>query len=183
MFGKDAPVWQFLTQFGGPADPLEPLLGTRVVETYPVLAMIALGWTLPDPRPAGRLPKYNPERKTFSNSDWKHVCQQTSTAFLERGLRGVVRWLDDAAEITKPRKSHQDGLDACICLLAAMYMAERRECLMVGNQETGYIVVPYGEGLHDELNARCEKTDRKPSEWVRSFQLRTATPSAIGSAL
>jgi len=47
MFGKETPVWPFLPRFGGPADPLEPVEGTRVFETYPVLAMIALGWTLP----------------------------------------------------------------------------------------------------------------------------------------
>jgi hypothetical protein len=46
----------------------------------------------------------------------------------------VVRWLDDAARITTPLKSDQDGLDACICLLAAVYLAESRECLMVGNR-------------------------------------------------
>ena len=48
MFGEDAPVWRFLNLFGGPADLLEPLAGTCVVETYPVLAMIALDWMLPD---------------------------------------------------------------------------------------------------------------------------------------
>ena len=176
MFGKDAPVWRFLTRFGGPADPLEPLVGTRVLETYPTLAMIALGWTLPDSRPAGRLPKYNPERrKTFSNSDWRHVCGLASSAFRERGLRGVVRWLDDAARITAPRKRDQDGLDACVCLLTALYLAELRECLMVGDQDTGYIVVPYGENLCEELKVRCEKTGRAPSEWIRSFCLQMAT--------
>ena len=121
MFGQDAPVWPFLTRFGGPADPLGPLTGTWVLETYPVLTMIALGWTLPDPRPTGRLPKYNPERKkTFSISDWRHVCQLTSIQFRERGLSGVVAWLDGAAQCNAPRKSDQDGVDACICLLAAL---------------------------------------------------------------
>jgi hypothetical protein len=43
MFGKEAAVWPFLTRFGGPADPLEPIADTRVFETYSVLAMIALG--------------------------------------------------------------------------------------------------------------------------------------------
>ena len=38
MFGKEAPVWPFLTRFGGPADPLEPVADTRVFETYPVLS-------------------------------------------------------------------------------------------------------------------------------------------------
>jgi predicted RNase H-like nuclease len=63
MFGKEAPVWPFLTRFGGPADPMRPIAHTRVFETYPVLAMIALGWMLPDSRAAGRLPKYNPKGK------------------------------------------------------------------------------------------------------------------------
>jgi hypothetical protein len=47
-----------------------------VIETYPVLTMIALGWTIPDSdgRLTGRLPKYNPGRKkTFSIKDWQHV--------------------------------------------------------------------------------------------------------------
>jgi hypothetical protein len=53
MIGSEAPLWPLLTRFGGPANPLEPLTKTRVFETYPVLAMIALGWTLPDSRLVG----------------------------------------------------------------------------------------------------------------------------------
>ena len=77
-----------------------------------------------------------------------------------------------------PRKIDQDGLDACICLLAALYLAEAKSCLMVGNTATGYIVVPYGENLYEELKVRCEQTGRAPSEWVRSFRL-----SASGQVL
>ncbi len=105
MFGKDAPVWRFLTQFGGPADPLASLSGTWVIETYPVLAMIALGWMLPDSRPAGRLSKYNPQRKkTFSIADWQHVCHLTSHEFHKCGLLQIAEWLDDAAQSKKPGK-------------------------------------------------------------------------------
>ena len=175
MFGEDAPVWRFLSRFGGPADPLGPLVGTRVFETYPVLTLIGLGWTLQDKRPSGRLPKYNPERKkTFSINDWQYVCRQVSSEFRARGLLGLARWLDDAAQNTAPRKRHQDGLDACICLLAALYLAELRECLMIGNLETGYIVVPYGAGLCQELKTRCQQTSREPLEWVRSFHMLAA---------
>ena len=175
MFGEEAPMWPFLTRFGGPADPLEPVADTRVFETYPVLAMIALGWTLPDSRAAGRLPKYNPERKkTFSISDWQHVCGLASGAFRKRGLTEIVRWIDGALRKTSPRKSDQDGLDACICLLVALYLAERKDCLMVGDRQTGYIVVPYGAGLRAELDARCNRTGRTPSEWVRMFRLLTS---------
>ena len=172
MFGKEAPLWPFLTRFGGPADPLEPIADTRVFETYPVLAMIALGWMLPDSRAAGRLPKYNPERKkTFLISDWRYVCGMVSDAFRDYGLMDIVRWINHAARNTSPCKSDQDGLDACLCLLVALYLVEGRDCLMVGNRQTGYIVVPYGAGLRAELDARCERTGRVPSEWVRAFKM------------
>jgi predicted RNase H-like nuclease len=184
MFGKEAPVWPFLTRFGGLADPLEPVADTRVFETFPVLAMIALGWVLPDSRAAGRLPKYNPERKkTFSISDWRYVCGLASGAFRDCGLMDIVRWINDAAQNTSPRKSHQDGLDACLCLLVALYLAEKKDCLMVGDRETGYIVVPYGARLRAELDARCNQTGRVPSEWVRVFKMDssriTAHPETI----
>jgi predicted RNase H-like nuclease len=87
MFGSAAPVWEFLTDFGGAANPFDHAQSTRVLETYPVLAIIALGWTLADEeRPAGRLPKYNPERrKTFGISDWAHVCRATSIRLAAEG--------------------------------------------------------------------------------------------------
>jgi predicted RNase H-like nuclease len=171
MFGEEAPVWRFLARFGGPGNPVEPIADTRVFETYPVLAMIALSWMLPDSRPAGRLPKYNPGRSSFSISDWHHVCGLASGAFSERGLVGIVRWISDAAQKTSPLKSDQDGVDACLCLLVALYLAEQKHCLMVGNMQTGYIVVPHGAELHAELVARCKQSGRAPSEWVRKFRL------------
>lgn len=171
MFGKDAPVWPFLSRFGGPADPLEPLANTRVFETYPVLAAIALAWTLPDSRAAGRLAKYNPERrKTFSISDWQHICKMVSAAFRQRGLMELVSWIDSTAGNDSPRKGDQDGLDACMCLLVALYLAEGKECLMVGDQQTGYIVVPHDERLREELEMRCRQTKRAPSHWVQVFR-------------
>jgi hypothetical protein len=140
--------------------------------------MIALGWTLPDARHTGRLPKYNPKRrKTFCIADWKHVCHMTSSAFRERGLWETAGWLDAVAQSTAPRKSDQDRLDASVCLLVALHLAELRDCLMVGNQDTGYMVVPYREDLTCELRTRCEDTGRTPpSEWVRTFRLSTPMP-------
>jgi predicted RNase H-like nuclease len=169
MFGKEAPVWPFLAQFGGPADPLKPVAGTRVFETYPVLAMIALDWMQPKSR---RLPKYNPRRKkTFSISDWKHVCERASDAFRDLGLMDLVRWINAAAQNPSPQKSDQDGLDACLCLLVALYLAEGKDCLMVGDLGTGYIVVPYDDALREELDTRCKQIDLVPSKWVRAFKM------------
>ena len=172
MFGKEAPVWRFLRRFGGPSDPMGPVADTGVFETYPVLTMIALEWELPDSRVAGRLPKYNPRRKrTFSISDWRHVCKRLSAEFCVRGLESIACWIDDAAQNTSPRKSDQDALDAYLCLLVAIYMAERKDCLMVGDLQTGYIVVPHGANIHAELDTRCKKTGRVPSEWARAFKM------------
>jgi len=171
MFGEGAPVWRFLERFGGAADPHRPLMQTRVFETYPVLIMIALGWMLPDARRSGgRLPRYNPDRgRTFSAVDWRHVCQRIRTEFEARRLSGLAKWLDNAAANARPRKRDQDCVDACICLLAALYLVERRECLMIGNTHTGYIVVPSGRELQSELEARCAKTGRAHAEWLTWF--------------
>ncbi len=172
MFGPKAPVWQFLDQFGGAADPLNPTADSQVFETYPVLAVIALGWVLHDKRITGRLPKYNPKRKkTFSIDDWHYVCEQLSDEIAARQLSDLGKWISVVKQKQSPCKSDQDGLDACICLLVALYLVERKECLMVGNTDTGYIVVPNGDGLRRELEERCKKTNRDPSLWVRTFAL------------
>jgi predicted RNase H-like nuclease len=47
---------------------------------------------------------------------------------------------------------------------------------MVGDRQSGYIVVPYGAELHAELDARCNQTGRVPSEWVQAFRLRASAP-------
>jgi predicted RNase H-like nuclease len=178
MFDQQAPIWRFLARFGGPADPRGPLVHPAVYETYPVLAIIALGWTLPDSRPTGRLPKYNPERRTFSIADWRHVCLRMAGEFDARGLSGLVRWLRAAAENSSPRKNDQDCLDACICLLVACYLVEIRECLMIGNTDTGYILVPSADGLCAELQVRCTETSRVHADWGHSFVLISATVGA-----
>ena len=56
-----------------------------------------------------------------------------SSAFRDRGLMDIVQWINHAARNPSPRKSDQDGLDACLCLLVALYLAERKDCLMVGD--------------------------------------------------
>jgi len=172
MFGKDAPVWQFLNRFGGTADPLGPSVDTQVFETYPVLTMIALGWLQPDSRVTGRLPKYNPQRrKTFSLHDWRYVCDRLTEELSTRHLSGLCEWIGEKKAKRSPRKADQDCLDACICLLVALYLVESRNCLMVGNTDTGYIVVPHGDSLYQELSERCKQSDRDPAVWVRLFTL------------
>ena len=164
MFGSAAPVWEFLTGFGGAANPFDHAQSTQVLETYPVLAIIALGWTLADEeRPAGRLPKYNPERrKTFGISDWAHVCRATSMRLGAEGAPESAAWAEAAATKTKPTTSDQDQLDACICLVSALHLAKGRDALFVGCFATGYIVVPDSEMLRNELARRCVELGANP---------------------
>ncbi len=171
MFGLDAPVWSFLNKFGGPTySPTSPGK-SRVFETYPVATMIALDWILSDAkRPTGRLPKYNPDRrKTFSLHDWAYVCDRVASEFSVRNLFGLVSWLGTMRDNPSPRKAVQDALDACICLVTAFFLAEGKDCLMVGDVKTGFIMVPYGEDLHQELEIRCKTTGRDPQKWIKIF--------------
>lgn len=181
MFGPTAPVWEFLAGFGGAADPFDDVQSTRVLETYPVLAIIALGWTLPDTeRPAGRLPKYNPERrKTFAISDWAHVCRTTSMQLAAAGAPESAAWAATAAAKTKPAKSDQDQLDACICLVSALHLAKGRDALFVGCRATGYIVVPDSEMLRQELERRCLELERETTSWVRAFRLPSVAQAVV----
>ena len=175
MFGTEAPIWKFLERFGGAVTPFSPKVDVQVLETYPVLAVIALGWVLPDKRKTGRLPKYNPKkRKNFSIDDWQHICERLSEEIIARQLSDLGAWISEVKAKQSPSKRDQDGLDACICLLVAMHLAESKDCLMVGDTDTGYIVVPHGDNLRGELEERCRKTNRDPSLWVRTFALNAA---------
>ncbi len=169
MFDTAAPIWQFLSTFGGPVNPYTPSGITHVYETYPVLTMIALGWTLEDTRASGRLPKYNPaRRKTFRIEDWRHVCKQVSALMNMYRLLNLADWLQQMALRDRPTKSDQDGLDACICLLVAIQLARNENCLVIGNYETGYIVVPDSQAIRDELKFRCDLTAKNHLEWIRT---------------
>jgi predicted RNase H-like nuclease len=172
MFGEAAPVWPFLRRFGGAADPLRLSGEAHVIETYPVLTLIALGWLLPGRGGCGALPKYNPQRtKTFLLDDWKFVCESASRFFASHSAPELAAWLTEAANKPEPRKSDQDRLDACLCLIVAMWLHQGRECLMTGNTASGYIVVPHEASVLSEMAVRCQKTGLSPGEWTKVFRM------------
>lgn len=172
MFGPTAPVWEFLAEFGSAPHPFACGPGSQVFETYPVLALVAFGWLLPDSRPTGRLPKYNPGRRSsFSLDDWRYACRTAADAFERDDLAGLAAWLRETAECPKPTKRDQDQLDACLCLLVAVHVFLGREALIVGDMASGYMLVPHNPVLADELHARCRATNRDPDEWVTPFRL------------
>jgi len=182
MFGDDAPIWNFLTAHKATLNPAtfnQSQSGTWVIETYPVLSLIAMDWLItddhPNLRPTGRLPKYNPTKRNFSPDDWQYVCNQAANAFKPTGIMDLVTWIEAAKNNPLPaaraaRKQLQDCLDACLCLLVALHLIEGRNCLFIGEMGTGYMVVPYGQVLDEELIARCENTARPPANWIFQIQ-------------
>jgi predicted RNase H-like nuclease len=159
MFGPDAPVHEFLKRFEVSVNPEVTLGAACVIETYPVLSLIAMNWTLDDEERGKRLPKYNPERQTYSDADFQYVCGKVHDALLEPGFEATRDWLERIMHPARPttraeRKTNQDGLDACLCLLVGIHVAKGLNCLYVGSGETGYMVVQYSDALFQEISKR-----------------------------
>jgi predicted RNase H-like nuclease len=171
LFGADAPIWHFLARFGGPADPFDGWGSIAVFETYPALVLTALGWTRPDhQRPSGRLPKYNPRSKKFLPDDWRDVRRRLREAFAAFQSEALIDVIASGDE-SRPSKCNQDCLDACICLLVGLQWASGSDVLVVGQFDTGYIVVPESPFLQEELEIRCRRIGCIPSEWIHRFRL------------
>lgn len=173
MFDDGVPIWSFLDRFGGPTNIFSRSRHIEIFETYPVLTMIARGWVLDDDRrPSGRLPKYNPVRRsTFRTSDCAFLCGKLSGFYKERGVAAIANWIRSMQSLDTPRKSDQDSLDACLCLLVAMDVAEGKDCIVIGEQKSGYIVTTSSGKVEAELTKRCIQTERDPTRWIRSLTL------------
>lgn len=169
MFDDEAPLWKFTENSGNSLGVASLNSSCCLIETYPVLILIALELVRTDLRPKGRLPKYNPTRKTFQQDDWNYLCAKMADYFDKPDGCEINTWLLNQIG-KKPRKRDQDGLDACICLVAAMHLARRKMCLQIGSAESGEIVVPYLETLDTELRERCTQINKNPAEWVRVFR-------------
>ena len=76
------------------------------------------------------------------------------------GLVRLAGWLHEAATRRPPTKSDQNCPEACLCLLVGRYYSGNGRGLMVGNMDTGYIVVPASNALYAELQNRCAETGR-----------------------
>lgn len=174
MFGKEAPIWKFLGELGGPSDPFEKNKNrdVEIYEVFPALALISLDWIRPPKKIKDQLPKYNPANKNFSLCDWQYVCGHLSTTLRNHGLSHIPAWIDlQSIGDSKPKKLEQDCLDACICLLIAILAAKRENLLVVGNMNCGYMVTPLNQALQVLLNNRCANLGLAPGNLVTSMVL------------
>jgi predicted RNase H-like nuclease len=185
MFCDDAPVWGFLRSVGGSLDPRSDA-DIRVVETYPVLAMLGLGWLHPN----GHLFKYNPERrKTFRDADWQALCGLLGTWYRERQIPSLANWCCEAAVSglqgsRVSRKACQDKLDALICLLVGLHWFEGAPTIQVGSVSEGLIVAPMGDPCRKSLEERIAKLGWLSGEWLLDLAYqRRATGSGGGVGL
>lgn len=168
MFGPSSPITGFINALKADVQILESYAPIRVIETYPALSIIAKGWLNSFESPArARLPRYNPDnRRKFSLGDWQSLCQQLAVDFKHKGLRELYDYLATLQKLTKPRKYDQDTLDACLCLMAGLADADGG-AMNIGNSDTGFILVPYGEAAYKKLEARCVATGRDPGAWLK----------------
>ena len=161
MFGKLAPIWNFLEKLGGPSNPYNKshIRDVEIYEVYPSLALISLDWIHPPNNIKDQLPKYNPANKNFCVCDWQYLCGHLSTKLRSHGLSHIPAWIDlqsIKASKSKPKKFEQDCLDACICLLIAILAAKKIELLVVGSMDCGYMLVPRSAMLEKLLADRCQ---------------------------
>ncbi|MCM2374678.1 DUF429 domain-containing protein [Aporhodopirellula aestuarii] len=177
MFGPEAPIWEFCRHFGGPSDPFNALDSSVILlETYPVLYLIANDWVLSDKRSTGRLPKYNPaRRKTFVAEDWCFLCRHLTEQSERFQIAELSEWLREAERAEKPNKVLQDKLDAAICLVQAIEWHLSSEFLVVGDFATGYIVTKANDKLKAGLTERCDQLQkRNPGEnWRSDYWINT----------
>lgn len=167
-FSQDAPIWKFVDAFGGASDPTVLSKPTSLIETYPTLHQIAMGYTLPTETEKRRLPKYNPKSTNFSRSDWKHVCSKLREDLEEIGFVTSSKKIKALGENTAPSKSDQDLVDSCFCLLTAHSVATGK-AMSVGTVKSGYMVVPHNKEVLDKLKQRCIAKERDPSKFLNTL--------------
>ena len=156
MFCDASPIWPFLRSLAAIEDPETSRTaetGLYAIEVFPALALASL-----EPSFFGRLaaPRYNPaRRKTYRPADWVRVAHATARNLSELGVDDAAQWCRRAAELPKPTKADQDRLDAMLCVLIAIWWRtrERSQSMILGNIDTGYMVLPAGRDVRNRLMA------------------------------
>jgi len=159
MFGPTAPIAAFLHALGTVITTTPPGAGARgafAIEVFPALGNLGL---FPEFRERGRVPKYNPTRKTFRLDDWSRICALAADEYRREGLGEVEGCCRNLSSITRPRKQDQDCLDAMLCLLTGIiFVRTPSRCAVLGDERNGFMVFSVTEPLAAEVEgtaARC----------------------------
>ncbi|AZV38272.1 DUF429 domain-containing protein [Komagataeibacter xylinus] len=160
MFCDASPIWRFLNALKAREQPEEARLATNglyLIEVFPALALASLGDGF-----FGRLsaPKYNPGRtKNFRLDDWNRVAATAAQQAHLLGCKELAEWCLACGKIARPRKQDQDKLDAALCVLIALHwrLRPREESVLLGDLDTGYMVLPASPQVRDYLTEPARK--------------------------
>ena len=180
LHGDEGPVWKFMRKIGpceyfGRPDCHDmrtfvdfeaaqiPSRNTRVIEVYPALALAGLNPIFTDRRSAAR---YDPENRRrphpFSLNDWRSVCNTVAYCAEQLGLPRLPQWAREMVtpwdSPKRPRKLHQDKIDAALCLLVAVQWRRQADGVsVIGDLENGYIVTPTSDRTREILQEACKR--------------------------
>ena len=160
MFCDKSPVWSFLKSLGAIEDPEaahDAKTGLYLVEVFPAAALPSIAT-----ESFGRLKgmKYNPQRKkTFKAPDWLAVAAACAAEAETFNCDELAAWSRAIGQHVKPSKADQDKLDAAICLLVALRwrLRQRQDSLMLGDMNTGYMVMPASPDVRLRLTIAAKK--------------------------
>jgi predicted RNase H-like nuclease len=154
MFCNASPIWGILAALGAEERPEQARIATHglyLMEVFPALALPSLNTTFFELRHA---PRYNPSRrKTFLMADWVAVAEAAARKSNALGCEELAEWCRAAGRNAQPRKSDQDKLDSALCVLIALHwrLCPREESLLLGDLNTGYMVLPASQDVRNYL--------------------------------
>ena len=181
LHGDEAPIWNFMSKIGpckysGRTDEVDACAddrrvfvdfetaqiatrGTQVIEVYPALALPALNPIFTERCSAAR---YDPQDYPFDLEDWQLVCEIVRRCAEEFHLKALSRWASGVIQPwdspRRPRKLHQDKIDAVLCLIIALQWRMRTNGVcVIGDLENGYMVTPTSVETRTILEAACEE--------------------------
>ena len=171
MFGDNAPIWTFINRIKptgmtcrGLKDFEAARMATRethLIEVYPALALPAMNPVFME---RGSVARYNPEKGNFPQADWRLVCEIVHVCADEFNIQLLSHWANEVIKPwdspARPKKPHQDKIDAAICLLISLQWRRGQgghELYAIGDLDHGYMVTPVSDATREILEAACRQ--------------------------
>ncbi len=156
MFDDAAPIWEFKRALRATEDPEQARAaseGLFIIEVFPALALATIEQAF-----CKRLgaPKYNPvNRKQFRLEDWRLVAEAIRNFGALSAINQLDQWCAAVTTLGAPKKADQDKVDAVICGLIGLHWlkAPRKQSIMIGDLDHGYMITPAINGVHERLSA------------------------------
>lgn len=159
MFGRNAPIWNFLDLVGARENPQVARSadqGIFLIEVFPALSLPSL---IPEIWNRKRAAKYNPATRRFSPLDWELVTSGIAEIAKKHNLGEIAETLNLLNQLSAPRKGDQDKLDAIISLIIGYIWryGEPENSVVIGDEYSGYMVTPASSEIKEHLKAAAAR--------------------------